>query len=292
MEDEEQLEWVEGKEKERELSRGVFPRNQEVLRAIEKRQRNDPTGIRDNNTAVGSDTESLGRADLIRRQWQKEGGRSTNPSQLETQTDGASNQQQAINDRGGFAGDPVMDLDEYRKKKELKLKLSGYAYREQDGVSAKSYELAGRSVGSSSKTEAIVDNSKRRKEIANSTLFLMLGVALFYDIVQFVLDLIPIAGWILAEFIALFAFLTFFVWFKLYGRSFTSPKRFSAMAVGSIIEMVPILNGLPGWTVAVILLVVVERGEAALSKVVGVAKFIPGEGAIASKAISVAKKAA
>lgn len=95
----------------------------------------------------------------------------------------------------------------------------------------------------------------------------MIATALAYDITQFLFNFIPVVGWIISGFIFAFAFLTFYVWFKLYGTNFMTPKRALAMGAGVIIEMVPILNSLPGWTVAVLFLIGIEKAEKIATKV-------------------------
>ncbi len=95
--------------------------------------------------------------------------------------------------------------------------------------------------------------------MGSSTMFLMLFVAILYDFAQLIVNFVPLAGQILSFIITIFAFLTFFLWFKFYGRSFTSPKRALAMGAGVVIEIIPILSVLPGWTVSVIFLIGIEK---------------------------------
>jgi len=115
-----------------------------------------------------------------------------------------------------------------------------------------------------------------QKEIGSATAFLMIFVALIYDLFQLIINLIPIAGQILSFVITIFAFLTFYLWFKIYGRSFVSPKRAMAMGAGVIIEIIPIISILPGWTVAVILLIGIEKLEKITSLVPGGNKLFKG----------------
>jgi len=108
-----------------------------------------------------------------------------------------------------------------------------------------------------------------KREITKITMGLMVVVALFYDIVQIGLSTLPLAGWIISPLVSVFAFLTFYVWFKTYGRNFMTPKRALAMGGGAIIEMIPILNILPAWTMAVLFLIGLEKAEKLASVVPG-----------------------
>jgi len=94
-----------------------------------------------------------------------------------------------------------------------------------------------------------MEEEKKKKELKSHTVVLMVVVALFFDVLQWLLAFV-FMDW-LAGF---FAFMTFFVWFKLYGVSFMKPKRILAMGGAGLIEMIPVLAALPAWTAAVIFL--------------------------------------
>ncbi|MFH0846352.1 MAG: hypothetical protein V1851_03085 [Patescibacteria group bacterium] len=51
--------------------------------------------------------------------------------------------------------------------------------------------------------------------ISKTSFYLMLGTAIFFDLIQAGLDIIPVLGWILSSFVALIAFLTFWLWLKI-----------------------------------------------------------------------------
>ena len=87
---------------------------------------------------------------------------------------------------------------------------------------------------------------KKEEGLKNHTIILMICVALFFDALQWLLAFV-FMDW-LAGF---FAFLTFFVWFKMYKISFMKPKRALVMAGGFLIEIIPFLAALPAWTAAV-----------------------------------------
>lgn len=90
--------------------------------------------------------------------------------------------------------------------------------------------------------------NNEEKGLKNTTITLMIVTALFFDVLQVLLSFIYM-GW----FVGIFAALTFYVWFKTYGISFTKPKRFLTFGGASLIEAVPIpfIAALPAWTAAV-----------------------------------------
>lgn len=91
---------------------------------------------------------------------------------------------------------------------------------------------------------------EENKGLNNTTIVFMVAVALFYDVLQWLL------GWILMGWLAsIFAGLTFYVWFKMKGMSFMKPKRFAAFGGSFIIELIPIVGDiLPTWTAAIVYL--------------------------------------
>lgn len=45
--------------------------------------------------------------------------------------------------------------------------------------------------------------------------------------------------------------MTFWLWFKLKGVNFGTARRAASMTAGFLIELIPIINILPAWTLAV-----------------------------------------
>lgn len=84
------------------------------------------------------------------------------------------------------------------------------------------------------------------KGLENHTIVLMVAVALFYDALQALLTII-LMGWLITP----IAFLTFYLWFKLHGITFMTPKRGGSMALGFLIEIFPLTSWLPAWTAVV-----------------------------------------
>lgn len=93
---------------------------------------------------------------------------------------------------------------------------------------------------------------------------LMIAVAVIYDLIQIALTWL--LGWLGIGFIGswlmtLWAGMTFGLWFTLKGASIISGKRAASLGIGAIIEVIPLLNALPGWTVSVIISLSVTRAE-------------------------------
>lgn len=97
---------------------------------------------------------------------------------------------------------------------------------------------------------------------------LMISTALFFDALQASVQLVWILGQILAGLVAIYAFLTFWLWFRLYGIKFSTPKRSAVMGGGFIIELIPILNVLPAWTLAVTIIILDIKAKNIASKAV------------------------
>ena len=116
-------------------------------------------------------------------------------------------------------------------------------------------------------------------KINESTKWLMLGVAIFFDTASALINLIPIVGQAFSFFVGLFATMTFWLWFKINGMNFAKPKNVFGLAGGSIIEMIPVLNALPAWTATILYLTRVEK---VINKTIG---QVPG-GKMVSKAIA------
>lgn len=114
-------------------------------------------------------------------------------------------------------------------------------------------------------------------QLSKPTIVFMVVVALVFDLFQLLLDLLHILvgpGTIIAAIttglLSFVAWLTFYIWFKTKGMSFTSPKRILTMGGGFLIELIPVLNVLPAWTLAVIILIGTNKAEALIEKTTGV----------------------
>lgn len=96
-------------------------------------------------------------------------------------------------------------------------------------------------------------NSGERR-ITKSTAGMMVIVALLFDLIEILLNLVPFLGWILIWLMDMLVWLTFFLWFKVRGVGFSS-KRSLSLGLGLLIEIIPVVDILPGWTLAVILMI-------------------------------------
>lgn len=93
----------------------------------------------------------------------------------------------------------------------------------------------------------------------------MIGVALTIDGVQFLINLIPLVGWIIASILSIGVALMFWYWFKLNGVSFLRGKaallRVATISTGTIVEIIPIFNSLPAWTATVVVMLIIVKLE-------------------------------
>lgn len=111
------------------------------------------------------------------------------------------------------------------------------------------------------KTQSTVNGAPKQR-VDWITAILMIWLALFYDGTQFLLNFIPVIGNMLSSLlIGLWAWLSFYIWFKIKGVSFSKPTRSITLFGAGITEMVPILNALPAWTLAVLILIATTKAE-------------------------------
>lgn len=121
---------------------------------------------------------------------------------------------------------------------------------------------------------------ENKPQISESNKWLMLGTAIFFDVISLV-SLIPAIGWILGFLVWLFAFMTFWLWFMMNGQniiSFSNPKKLISTVLGSIIEATP-FGFIPAWTFLILYLTRVEK---MVDKVV---KQVPGGSSVIGSVI-------
>lgn len=110
-------------------------------------------------------------------------------------------------------------------------------------------------------------NTKRsveppQEKIDSGTGQLMVAVALSLDILQGIIGILPVVGFILAPLISLFIWLIFWVWLRFHGVSLTKNiKRTVLMWGGFFLELIPILNILPIWTITIFIIVLLVRNQ-------------------------------
>ena len=90
---------------------------------------------------------------------------------------------------------------------------------------------------------------KKGEGLNNTTIVLMIVVAVFFDVLQWLLAFV-FMDWLAG----LYAFLTFYVWFKVRGMNFATPKRAGTLGGAGLIEMIPVISALPAWTAAIVIL--------------------------------------
>jgi hypothetical protein len=76
------------------------------------------------------------------------------------------------------------------------------------------------------------EQPKPGPQLDTSTIWFMIGVALLFDAIQALLDLIAI-GWIFVP----VAYFTFWLWFKFKGINFFSAKRGAVIGAGVAFEL-------------------------------------------------------
>lgn len=96
---------------------------------------------------------------------------------------------------------------------------------------------------------------KEKKQISDTSAFLMIFAAICFDGIQALVGWIPVFGNILAGLLSVFVFLTFFLWFRMHGITMITPKRLTAMIGGGVIELIPFINIFPAWTSVVVYLI-------------------------------------
>jgi hypothetical protein len=90
-----------------------------------------------------------------------------------------------------------------------------------------------------------MEGQNKEKGLKPTTVWLMIGTAIFFDMLQILLDFL-LMGWL----VTIFGSLTFWLWFKLHGYSFTKPSRLAGSLVTMVIDVVPVL-GWFAWTIAI-----------------------------------------
>ena len=112
---------------------------------------------------------------------------------------------------------------------------------------------------------------KKKSGLKESTKWLMLGVALFFDALQWLLGFI-VMDWT----VGIVAPMTFFLWFKLAGQKL-SMRHAMSLGGGTMLEVIPVVGTiLPTWTAAILYL---TRAEKVISEVAGT---VPGGKVVSS----------
>lgn len=91
-----------------------------------------------------------------------------------------------------------------------------------------------------------MDNAK----ISKTSAMLMTMTAYFFDGLQAFLNFILI-GFLINWIISIYAFLTFYIWFKMKGVRFTTVKNATSFNGSFLGKLIPGLNTIPFWTLSV-----------------------------------------
>jgi hypothetical protein len=109
---------------------------------------------------------------------------------------------------------------------------------------------------------------QKRNQLEGGSIFLMIGVAMFFDAIQIGLTFIPFIGWILSSLLNIFAWLTFYVWtsIKGWGLADTAKSTLIKWAKKSkwlvpLIEIFPIVNAVPAWTFSALLQLAILKAD-------------------------------
>lgn len=99
----------------------------------------------------------------------------------------------------------------------------------------------------------------------------MIIVAVIFDLLGLLLNLlhlIPVVGNVVAfvsvSVLSIVAWMTLYIWFKTKGVSFNTSRRMLSLGGGFLVELIPILNALPAWTLSTILVIASTRIPKAL----------------------------
>lgn len=103
------------------------------------------------------------------------------------------------------------------------------------------------------------ERGENDRSIGKVTFASMVTVALVIDVILAIISFIPFIGWIINILISMVTFMTFFMWFRTHGIKFNSPNKMLALPASFLLELIPYLNILPGWTVAVFMTTAVDK---------------------------------
>jgi hypothetical protein len=101
----------------------------------------------------------------------------------------------------------------------------------------------------------------KQVQIENHTAALMIGVAVFFDVLQWAFAFMAM-DWL----VSIFAYLTFGLWFLIKGIPLLTKKRMGALGGSAIVEIFPFVASLPAFTAAITIVVLDAKAK----------KLIPG----------------
>ena len=111
---------------------------------------------------------------------------------------------------------------------------------------------------------------KEGGDLSWGTFALMLGAAIFVDILTILINLIPGVGGLISDFtIQPCVIMGFWIWCKVKGIPLLKEKRAIWTPVFLVIGFIPILSALPEWTMQVIMLKITTTAEKELKQISG-----------------------
>lgn len=114
----------------------------------------------------------------------------------------------------------------------------------------------------------IKDNLEANTKIGTGTWMILIGLALFFDVLEAAVGWIPAVGQILSTFIDMFAFATFWLIFQLNGETYSK----KTILVGFLIGFIPIINMLPECTATIVKLYFDAKAKKMVAKAGSVTK--------------------
>jgi hypothetical protein len=102
---------------------------------------------------------------------------------------------------------------------------------------------------------------EKEKGLETHTIAFMIGTALFFDFLQFLLDFI-LMGWL----VSIFAGLTFWFWFRQHGIKFNKASRWGSFAFTYLVELIPVIGDLPAWTAEVAFIALSSKAKEVVEK--------------------------
>lgn len=97
------------------------------------------------------------------------------------------------------------------------------------------------------------DRGSTTPELHTGTFALMLMVAVLIDIIDLLLNLTVVGGFIEDFTLAPLAIMVFWIWFKMSGVNFTKGYRGVVTAIVAFAGFIPFVNALPRWTAEVLM---------------------------------------
>lgn len=93
-------------------------------------------------------------------------------------------------------------------------------------------------------------------------------LAFVIDVIQFVIDLIPVLGWILNIFIEIIAGILLWVCLNKVGIKTKSSKKKITFGIGFVANFIPFVGSIASWTVDMVVIIMIDKAERRIKGVV------------------------